>query len=258
VEEVRWAKENGLRGGVFQSGNAPVGLPGYNTAYYDRLWSVLEELGLPFTMHAAFPAEHLNNVFTAQRGGPALLKLSSYDTLRKGGPLTHLVFGGTFERYPGLKVVIAETGGADWLIDVMKVMDQVHEADDLRDAQIKPFEPIWESIKPACRELPRRPSDYVRTNVFAQLHAHSRDWSRIDDIRPENLVWGSDFPHAESTWPNSMAYLDEHMRRYDVSADTVETILSRNPASIYGFDLAKLQKVADRIGPQFSALEKAA
>jgi predicted TIM-barrel fold metal-dependent hydrolase len=251
VEELRWAKEHGLRGGAFQSGNAPVGLPRYNTAYYDRFWAALEELGLPFTMHAAFEAEHLGNVFAAQRGGPALLKFGNFDVWGKGGPLSHLVFGGVFELFPKLKVVIAETGGADWLLPVVETMDRVHEAKDLRDAQIKPYEPIWESIKPACSELPRKPSDYVRTNVFVQMHAHDRDWSKIDELGAENLMWGSDFPHAESTWPESMSYLDTQIRKHNVSLDKVETILAGNAAAVYGFDLAKLQPVADRIGPVF-------
>jgi predicted TIM-barrel fold metal-dependent hydrolase len=254
VEEVRWAKENGLRGGAFQSGNAPVGLASYNTPYYDPLWAVLEDLGLPYTMHAAFPADHLQNVFTNQRGGPALLKLQSFDVLRKGGPLGHLVFGGVFDRFPKLKMVIAETGGADWIIAARAYMDQVHEGIDLRDSQIKPVEPIWDSQKEGARDLPRKPSDYISDNVFVQLHAHGRDWSQVDKIGVQNLVWGSDFPHAESTWPDSMAFLGDQIARNNVSLDKVETILSRNPAAIYGFDLAKLRPIADRVGPDFSVL----
>jgi predicted TIM-barrel fold metal-dependent hydrolase len=148
-------------------------------------------------------------------------------------------------------VVVAESGGADWLLPALEAMEEVHEADNVRDSQIKPHEPIWESLKDGCRVLPRRPSEYVDTNVFVQLHAHARDWSKIDELKPDNLMWGSDFPHAESTWPNSMAYLQEQIDRFDVSIDDVETILARNPAKVYGFDLTKLQTVADRIGPTF-------
>jgi predicted TIM-barrel fold metal-dependent hydrolase len=133
----------------------------------------------------------------------------------------------------------------------------VHDASEVRDPQIKPVEPIWENQKIGCRELPRAPSDYIRTNVFVQLHGHARDWSRLDEIGVENLVWGSDFPHAESTWPDSMRYLGEQIGRHNVAPDKVETILARNPAAIYGFDLGKLQKIADRVGPVFKQVEPA-
>jgi predicted TIM-barrel fold metal-dependent hydrolase len=85
--------------------------------------------------------------------------------------------------------------------------------------------------------------------VWVQTHCHHRDWARLQDIGPDNLVWGSDFPHAESTWPNSMQYLTDIQSKFDVSADDLETVLAHNPAKIFGFDLAALQTVADRIGP---------
>jgi predicted TIM-barrel fold metal-dependent hydrolase len=205
VDEIRWGREHGLRGGALVSGNSPDGLPKYHAAYYDALWAVLEEVELPFVMHAAFNNENLSAVFDADRGGLAIAKLGSYDHLAKGGPLSYFIFGSVFERHPGLKVVIAETGGADWILYAMEAYDEVHGAgDNVRGANIKPYEPIWESQRPALRALPHKPSEYLGRNVWVQAHCHHNDWSKLDQIGPENMVWGSDFPHAESTWPDSM------------------------------------------------------
>jgi predicted TIM-barrel fold metal-dependent hydrolase len=254
VDEVRWGAEHGLRGGAFVSGNSPDGLPKYHAAYYDPLWAVLEELELPFVMHAAFNNENLSAVFDADRGGLAIAKVGGYDHINKGGPLSYFLFGNVFERHPQLKVVIAETGGADWILPAMDAYDAIHAADDnLRGPNIKPQEPIWDSQRPALRALPRKPSEYLGRNVWVQTHCHHTDWAKLSEIGSANMVWGSDFPHAESTWPNSMSYLGEIKHSFGVPDADMEQILSVNPARIFGFDLDALQPVADRIGPDFNS-----
>jgi predicted TIM-barrel fold metal-dependent hydrolase len=251
IAEVTWGRDHGLRGGAFVSGNSPDGLPKYHAAYYEPLWAALEDLDVPFVMHAAFPSDALNAVFDSGGGGLAFAKLGVYDHMNKGGPLSYLIFGGVFERHPGLKVVIAETGGSDWILDAMQVYDAIHAADDdTRTPSIKPEEPIWESQRPALRALPRKPSEYLGRNVWVQTHCHHRDWSKLPEIGAANVVWGSDFPHAESTWPNSMSYLSEIKRRFEIPEADLQQVLAGNPAKIFGFDLEALQPVADRIGPE--------
>jgi len=56
-----------------------------------------------------------------------------------------------------------------------------------------------------------------------------------DTIGVDNMLWGSDFPHAESTWPKSRQFLDR------IFAGTPETdlrkITAENAARLFGFAL---------------------
>ncbi len=61
--------------------------------------------------------------------------------------------------------------------------------------------------------------------------AHLMNWKR--------LMWANDFPHSDSTWPDSQAMLAEHGAHLD--DDQREHILSRNAAGLYGIDLSALQ-----------------
>jgi predicted TIM-barrel fold metal-dependent hydrolase len=252
VAEVKWGQENGLRGGLFQSGNCPDALPSFHSPHYDALWSVLEETGLPFVMHAAFPNAALEAVFDPERGGLPFMKLGGYDDMNKGGPLSHFIFGKVFERHPALKVVIAETGGSEWILRAMGVYDGIYAADpDGPGPRIKPVEPIWGNQTAGLQSLPHRPSEYLGTNVWVQTHCHHADWAALDQVGPQNVVWGSDFPHAESTWPNSIEYLMEIKAKFGISTTDLEAVLAHNPAKLFGFDLEALQPVADRVGPEF-------
>ena len=56
------------------------------------------------------------------------------------------------------------------------------------------------------------PSDYVRRHI---LWGFQRDPAGVE-LRHwmglENLVWGSDFPHQESEYPNSMRVIEQNFR----------------------------------------------
>jgi predicted TIM-barrel fold metal-dependent hydrolase len=67
------------------------------------------------------------------------------------------------------------------------------------------------------------------------------------EIGLEQLMWGADYPHIEGTWPRTRKALARCFR--GVPIDEASTILTRNPARLYGFDLDVLQPIADRIGP---------
>jgi hypothetical protein len=66
-------------------------------------------------------------------------------------------------------------------------------------------------------------------------------------IGVDRLMWGSDFPHDEGTFP----YSREALRRTfsEIPPAELQQITSGNAAQVYGFDLATLQPHADRVGP---------
>ena len=66
------------------------------------------------------------------------------------------------------------------------------------------------------------------------------------------LMWGADYPHLEGTWPRTRKSLARCFR--GIPAAEVHTILTHNPARVYGFDVAMLRPVADRVGPTIAEL----
>ncbi len=67
-----------------------------------------------------------------------------------------------------------------------------------------------------------------------------------------NMTWGSDYPHYEGSWPNSLRYLREMLS--GVPETEIRAILSENAARIYGFDLEILDTLAAEIGPETASL----
>ena len=61
------------------------------------------------------------------------------------------------------------------------------------------------------------------------------------------VMWGTDYPHPEGSWPNTAAKLKADF--CDVPVEETKQLLGGTAAKVYGFDLEALQPVADRIGP---------
>jgi hypothetical protein len=67
------------------------------------------------------------------------------------------------------------------------------------------------------------------------------------DIGVDSIMWGSDYPHDESTWPNTWDRMRDAF--VDVADDELRAMIGLNAARAYRFDLDTLAPVVERIGP---------
>ena len=126
-----------------------------------------------------------------------------------------MVLGGVFERFPGLKLVCAE-GDAGWMPHYMYRMD--HAAFNNADDGIIPG-------------LSKVPSAYLKKNVFMTFQDDWVAFKTRDLMSSSQLLWANDFPHTDSTWPNSQALLAEHAS--DLSEDETRAILRDNVRGVF-------------------------
>jgi len=53
----------------------------------------------------------------------------------------------------------------------------------------------------------------------------------------ESIMWGNDFPHLDSTWPNSRSIIKDTLTDVMPAAD-VDNIVYNNVVKLYGLDVA--------------------
>jgi len=158
--------------------------------------------------------------------------------------LWHLIMSGVFERFPGLVFAMTEQGSA-WIPDVLDRMDGLH-------AQMVAGR-VGELGVPEEAVLTHKPSDYFRRNCFVGASFPSpSDAAAFEKIGLDRIMWGSDYPHHEATFP----YSRESIRRSFVgwSEENLRKIFAENAARVYGFDLAKLAPLAAEFGPTVSEI----
>jgi predicted TIM-barrel fold metal-dependent hydrolase len=250
-EEAAWAAEHNMRGGSYIGGGRPVGLPAFYDRYYEPYFKLLEELQLPFNMHAAFGMSPDQEAGWIDGPGAAVFNQMwiHYNNMQKGGPLVHWICGGVFERHPNLQIVVAETGGCYWGQEVVRSLDEIYDAKEMRSSIGKRV--MNQHMVDKFRELPRRPSDYFRDHVTLQGHNSIIDWEVIDELH-DSVLWSSDFPHPESSWPLSRSEVEENIKEVKPSFDALQQFLAGNAAKLYKFDLEKLRPIADEVGPIYA------
>ena len=82
------------------------------------------------------------------------------------------------------------------------------------------------------------PSGFFRRNVVLSFQEDAISMRLRDVIGFDNMMWGSDYPHSESTFPQSRKILAEILA--EVPDDEQAEIAGGNTAACYKFDVARL------------------
>ena len=214
VEEARRVSRLGGR-----SFSVPISMPmlPYNFPDYDPFWDVAEETGVPVSFHV-FTVGPTGQDRTGRIGGGPGQDLASeiVDMAHAMNPLTLLVASGALERHPGLKFVLVE-GGVGWLAWVLQTMDEM---------QIKRH--MWAEPK-----LNMKPSEYFHRQGYATFGDDQVGLMTRHVIGVENLMWGSDYPHDEGTFPHSREVIERTFE--GIPEDEKSKIVGENAAKLYGF-----------------------
>jgi predicted TIM-barrel fold metal-dependent hydrolase len=230
VEEVRWAKENGIRGGVL------LPLVYYNTAEpfwndrrYDPLWATCAELDMPVHTHTGSGGPYYGD----QPEAPILYAIEC--TWWPHRPLWFLIVGGVLERFPRLKLVLTEQGSG-WVREALFMMD--HQVADRKYAF------------GASGLLPLKPSEYFQRQCWLGSSLVSRpEIEQRHAIGVKKMMWGWDYPHIESAdWLTPRENLRKVLQGVPVAE--VRDIVADNAVEVYGLDIDRLRPIAAKVGPR--------
>jgi len=227
VQDIRDARKAGLFGGILlptSTGDNPY----YHHPRYEPLWAVCAELDMPIHTHAGWSPDY-GDVPAA-----TAMYLSEVDMWAKR-PFAALVWSGAFERYANLKLVLTEVG-SEWIIDALRWME--YKADN----------PLFAHFK---QGLSLSPSEYFQRNCFLGASFLSPGEAQARHrIGIDRIMWGSDYPHMEGTWPNTSASLRATFG--GMPEDEMRLILGGTAVDVFNFDVDTLNAVAQRIGPAIS------
>jgi predicted TIM-barrel fold metal-dependent hydrolase len=198
----------GHRGAIIGAFDVDLGDPAW-----DRLWTAAEQTGVPISFHIKGGT---SSKLSYQVGKWQSAAYASVLPLQLDEPLAIMIFGGALERHPGLKLVLAESG-VGWLPWFLARLDGEWRAlgDKLDDA-------------PAVA-----PSELFRRQVIATFEEEPLAVELIPLLGADSCMWASDYPHTDSTFPNSRHAIDETLGA--LPAGDLRKITTTNCARLYGF-----------------------
>lgn len=211
LEELRRLSGMGFTAAMLPAVTPP-SIAKYNDAAWDPVFALAGELGIVFVMHTGTGLETV----VAERGpGAAVINyaLQMNDAIRS---VMYLVAGGVLDRNPKAKVAFIESG-ASWLVALAERMDEVHEAHA-------------NFVHP---KLSVKPSAIIDRQVWASFQ-HDRACIAARHLPGgRNIMWGSDYPHAEGTFPISRQVMQGLFEGMDISDGDRADILGLNAARLF-------------------------
>jgi predicted TIM-barrel fold metal-dependent hydrolase len=222
IGELERAARLGLAGAMITE--YPLEDRRYDQPEYERFWAAAEALGLPLSLHTATRRQGKIRGAGAQtlRDASSRATKAFYPALS----MCDMVFSGVFERHPHLMLAIVEFELA-WAPHLLATMDYTYRE--------RHEEAIYRFKGDA------RPSDFFHRNVVLSFQEDAVGIRLRDVIGTDNMMWGSDYPHSESTFPRSRKILAEILA--GVPEEEQSKIVGGNTARVYGFDAARLAAV---------------
>jgi len=181
----------------------------YRHRDYDPLWAVLQETGLTVNLHIR-SGTRKSTPFSAGR-------VHNYCVDCTDGIVTtsELCSTGVLERFPGLKFVTLEVG-AGWAAWLMHTMDGIYHAHPETSITLK-----------------KLPSEYFKQSIFCSIMMDTVAMKNIDTLPADNLVFSTDYPHPEGTWPESQRRVGLQVAGWN--AEDIEKFTHKNAERLYGF-----------------------
>jgi len=220
-EVYRLAEQGGLRQANLQVARV---IPRLHDAAWEPVWSAFEETGLILSFHVVvFLGGSQNSAPAPEEGKPASVfantKLFMGQFL---DPFVDLFAWGILERHPGLKLVMAESG-LGWLPWIVQELDYRHWR--LWEAR-----EYWEQRGGLA--LTMKPSELFRRQVWVTFQEDYVAMSLLKFYGTGHVLWASDYPHPDSTWPNSRQAIEKQMG--DLSPEVRRQLTHDNAAALYG------------------------
>ena len=218
VAEAQWCHDRGL-GGVMVWQVPPAHLP-FNGRHYEPLWSACSDLRLSVSLHILTGFGYSQTVYDHPNlagSGELLYKVVITEKLAAVmNSLTELVLSGVTDRHRDLKFVVVENE-VGWLPFFIDQLDYYYERMGDRN-------PV---------RLERRPSEIFRDQIAVTFFRDPN--AALVAERFDNIMWSSDYPHGNSTWPKSQEVVADRMR--GLPEDVVQRLVWDNVSELYGLEL---------------------
>lgn len=209
-----WSTSSGVKalkeGQVSALTGDPRGKLQYWQPEFDRLWARISDLGLVVTFHlgARVPRFGEKQFF---------LPDMPMSKMAMAEPIAIFIFNAIFQRFPDLRIASVESG-VGWFAWFTEYITRTWEK-----------QRFWTESP-----LTEPPSYYMDRNVYGSFIQDRTGILNRNLPGGRNIMWSSDYPHSETTFPNSRQVI---LRDFEgIPADDVRDIICNTARGLFGLD----------------------
>jgi predicted TIM-barrel fold metal-dependent hydrolase len=210
ADDVRANAARGFKAVSFLENPVDLGLPSLHTGHWDPFLAACEETGTVVCLHCA------SSGWSASRSpGAPLELLTSLFPVNALVTAADWLWSGVPTRFPRLRICLAESG-IDWVPMLLHRIDYVMDHSATGQG-------AWSDDV--------HPSDVLRRNFWFSVIDLTSTLQLRHQIGVDHIVLESDYPHADSTWPETHQRAEKALD--GLPADEIERICWRNASELF-------------------------
>jgi len=207
ITELNYCAEAGLKTVLLQGFPSGHSFPSDED---DRFWERVLELDMPVSVHVDLErGARKGPLFKYPKESDELMKKLTHDLVEqvgRFGPVrgngsiaaVQWVLSGLFDRFPTLRIFFAENQ-IGWIPFFLQGADVRYDRHH-----------HWADRLLGLKPMSRPPSEYIREYCYWGFQFDRVGVELRHKINVDRLMWGSDFPHQESDWPESLKIIDKN------------------------------------------------
>ena len=213
--EIHRNAARGVRAVCFSEIPSKLGLPSIHTGQWDPFFLACQETRTVVCMHIGSSSQM---PATSPDAPPAVAATLSFNNAMAS--LSDFLFSGVLVRFPTLTLAYSE-GQIGWLPYMLERADDVwreHRA--------------WGGVADL---VPEPPSTYYYRQVYGCFFRDRHGLDALDKVGVDNITFETDYPHTDSTWPDTLEVATEMFAGLD--DDAVRKIVRGNAIRMLQLDL---------------------
>ncbi|WP_181779165.1 amidohydrolase family protein [Pseudonocardia pini] len=234
--EVRRVAGRGVRAVAFSENPEPLGLPTINDPgrYWDPFLRAAEECGVVVCMHVGSSSQ-----IPKINSDTSFMANLAWGAVRTSGTMLDWLFSGVFVRFPQLKIALSE-GNIGWMPYFLERAEQVIDKQRFWVERGVDFDPNKGSAQERTDDGDQS-IDYLtfdirqtfRDHVYGCFIDDVAGIRNLDLIGEDNVMIEVDYPHSDTTWPDSMKLASDRLA--GLAPETRYKVLRGNAERLFQF-----------------------
>ena len=214
--EVRRVAARGVRAVAFSELPPYLGLPSIYTNHWDPFFAACEQSHVVIMVHVGSSSQ-----LPCTSDDAPLAVIHALPSNNSAAALVDWLCAALPVRFPGLRLCLAESN-IGWIPYFLERLDT-----------------IWDHNRAytGIRErLPNPPSSYFASNVYCTFFSDAFGLRSLDAIGVDNVMFETDYPHGDSTWPDCLDVAREQTAAAGLTREVVEKVIRGNARQLFDLD----------------------
>jgi len=210
--EVRRMAGKGCHAVTFSENPEKLGWPSFHNEHWDPFWRAVSDTGTVVCLHIGSSSEL--TITSVEAPINVMISLQPMNIVQAAADV---LWSRVLVEFPDVRIALSE-GGIGWIPYFLERVDYVYE-----------HHREWTG-----QDLPMAPSELFRERFITCFIDDAAGLRNRDAVGLGMMTWECDYPHSDSTWPESPERLARSL--VGLSDDEIADITHRNAMRLFSYD----------------------